>query len=347
MAHDQQFPIDAVVAVDDVGAVAAAMAAERLGLRHNRPGAVAAARDKLTMRVRLDAAEVTQPAFAALQPGDHDGWSAVAAAVGYPCVVKPTTLAASQGVIRVDRPEDLLATVDRVRAIAEDAGVEEDRPLLVESFVSGVEVAVEGMLEEGELTVLAIFDKPDPLDGPYFEETLYVTPSRLSAEDRRAVTTAAGAAARALGLVTGPVHAEVRVHHGRADVIEVAARTIGGLCSRSLAFGTGHSLEELVLAHALGRRLRDEGREAPASGVLMAIPSPRAGVLAGVDGRDDALAIPGILAVETTIAPGRSVVPVPEGNRYLGFAFARGATPEAVETALREARRRLLVRIEA
>jgi biotin carboxylase len=346
VAHDRRFPLDAVVAVDDVGAVAAARAAELLGLRHNPPDAVAASRDKLVMRARLDGAEVPQPRHGLLTADAGEAeWRRVAGAVGYPCVVKPTTLAASQGVIRVDDPDTLVATVGRVRAIAEGAGVEPTRPVLVEAFVGGPEVAVEGMLDQGELTVLALFDKPDPLDGPYFEETLYVTPSRLPPDERRAVSAAAAGAARALGLETGPVHAEVRVHAGRASVIEVAARSIGGLCSRTLRFGTGHSLEELILAHALGRRLDDEGRRGGASGVLM-LPIPGRGVLIGVDGRDDALDVPGVVAVETTIAPGRPVEPVPEGNRYLGFVFARGATPQAVEATLREAHRRLRIRIE-
>jgi biotin carboxylase len=346
VAHDSRWPVDAVVSVDDVGAVAAATAASRLGLPHNPPEAVASARDKVAMRAALDRAEVPQPASDLLHPDTGEArWLAAAANVGYPCVVKPPTLAASQGVIRVDRPEDLLATIARVRAIAASAGVEADRPLLVERFVPGAEVALEGILRSGRLEVLAVFDKPDPLDGPYFEETIYVTPSRLPASGQRAAASAAAGAARALGLETGPVHAEVRVDAGRAWVIEVAARTIGGLCSRSLSFGTGHSLEELVLAQALGRSLDGDGAGREASGVLM-MPIPRSGVLIGVDGRDEALRIPGIVGVEITIAPGRPVVAAPEGDRYLGFVFSRAATPGEVEAALRHAQRRLHVQVQ-
>jgi biotin carboxylase len=344
VAHDRRFPLDAVVAVDDAGTVTAAVASARLGLAHNPPEAAAAARHKLAMRARLDAAEVPQPAYAALDPGDPPArWEAAARVVGYPCVVKPATLAASQGVVRVDGPGALAETVRRVAAIARGAGAGEE-PLLVERFVPGPEVAVEGMIDDGVLTVLAVFDKPDPLDGPYFEETLYITPSRLPPQSRRAVHSAAEGAARALGLQSGPVHAELRVDGNRATVIEVAARTIGGLCSRTLAFGTGHSLEELVLAHALGRRLDGEAPAGTASGVLM-IPIPGAGVFEGLSGRDEALTIPGVVAVETTVAPGKRIVPVPEGDRYLGFAFARGATPAAVESTLRRAQSRLQVRI--
>ena len=202
------------------------------------------------------------------------------------------------------------------------AGASPDQPLLVEEFVHGPEVAVEGVLTNGELSVLAVFDKPDPLEGPFFEETLYVTPSRLGATELRAVTTTTQAATRALNLREGPVHAELRVRGGRAWVIEVAARSIGGLCSRTLEFGTGMSLEYLILAHALGRPVDSLRRAHAAAGVLM-LPIGAGGILAEVAGRERALAVPGIVGIELTIAPGRRLVPLPEGNRYLGFVFAR------------------------
>jgi len=336
VAHDRVAPLDAVVAVDDVGAVVAAAAAERLGLPHNPPDAVAAARDKLAMRTRLRAAEVPQPPFVAVTPDAGSPHIAAAARrVGLPCVVKPTTLSASQGVIRADTPQDAVSAAQRVRAIARAEGVTADAPILLEQFVRGAEVAIEAVLASGELTVLAVFDKPDPLDGPFFEESIYVTPSRLPPDDLGAATRAVEAATRALGLVHGPVHAEVRVEHGRASVIEVAARTIGGLCSRALQFSTGQTLEQLVIAQALGRRA--DVRQAPdAAGVLM-LPIPRAGQFLAVEGQSDALAVPGVTGIEITVAPGRRIVPVPEGNRYLGFIFARGSRPDRVEIALRRA----------
>jgi hypothetical protein len=214
----------------------------------------------------------------------------------------------------------------------------------VERFAPGAEVAVEGMVRAGVLHPLAVFDKPDPLDGPAFEETIYVTPSRLSRRDHDAVLCTTVAAAAALGLRDGPIHAEVRVRNGRASVIEVAARTIGGLCSRALTFSTGRTLEELVIAHALGMPLGDDGAQG-ASGVLM-IPIPAAGRLVSVEGLDDALAVPGVTGAEVTIAAGRAVAPVPEGDRYLGFVFARDSDPERVERALRRARACLDVRID-
>ena len=346
VALDSESPLDAVVAVDDQGTVVAARAAERLGLRANSPDAVAATRDKLRMRALLSAAEVSQPAFAALPANAGAAELArVTAMVGLPSVVKPTSLSGSQGVIRADTLEQALVAVERARSIAAEAGASPGEPLLVEQFVSGPEVAVEGVLSNGELTILAVFDKPDPLEGPFFEETLYVTPSRLGTADLRAVTMTTQAATRALKLREGPVHAELRVREGRAWVIEVAARSIGGLCSRTLEFGTGLSLEYLILAHALGRSVTSLRRSKGAAGVLM-LPITTAGVLAEVAGRERALAVPGVVGIELTIAPGRRLVPLPEGSRYLGFVFARGERPEQVEAALRAALTELDVRLE-
>ncbi|HEY5025870.1 MAG TPA: ATP-grasp domain-containing protein [Acidimicrobiales bacterium] len=346
VAHDTVAPLDAVLAVDDMGTLVAAEASAQLGLRHNPPDAVATARDKLAMRRCLAAFEVPQPRFAALAAGaGAEEVAAVAGAVGLPCVVKPTTLSGSQGVLRADTPDEAVAVVERVRRIATAAGVAVDAPLLVEQFAPGPEVAVEGLMVSGELRPLAVFDKPDPLEGPAFEETIYVTPSRLAPADLAAVLSATAAATAALGLVDGPIHAEVRVHEARATVIEVAARTIGGLCSRTLSFSTGRSLEELVVAHALGLPLGPTGAEG-ASGVLM-VPIPHAGILLSVEGQDEARHVPGVTDVQITIAPGRAVAPVPDGNRYLGFVFARDSTPARVERALRRAWACLEVRVES
>jgi biotin carboxylase len=345
VALDAKRPLDAVVAVDDQGTLAAARACERLGLRSNPPGAVAAARDKLAMRALLSTAEVPQPAFAPLLASAGPSEQArLAEIVGLPCVLKPTSLSASQGVIRADTTAEVLAAVTRVRAIAAGAGAAPGEPILIEGFVPGPEVAVEAMLTDGELSVLAIFDKPDPLEGPYFEETIYVTPSRLEETDLCAVKAATKAAASALGLSEGPVHAELRVQAGRAFVIEVAARSIGGLCSRTLSFGTGKTLEHLILANALGRGAGSL-EMAGAAGVLM-LPIGTGGTLIEVTGQKETLAIAGIAGLELTIAPGRPLVPLPEGNRYLGFVFARSDTPEQVEAALRAAMATLRVRVK-
>lgn len=324
-------PVDAVIAADDGGVVIAALAAERLGLPGSPPAAARATRDKLIMRRLLDAGEVTQPAFAPITAADDPG--EVAASLGFPAVLKPVGLSASRGVIRADDPDSARAAAARIRGILGDPAA----TVLAEGFVPGDEISVEALLWSGELEVLATFDKPDPLDGPFFEETIFVTPSRHDPKvlaDAHAVTERA---ARHLGLTEGPIHAELRIANGRPTVIEIAARTIGGMCGRSLEFGLlGTALEVLVLRHALGMRKAGLHLRPGASGVMM-IPIPGAGVLGGVTGIEDARSVAGVTDVVISLPVGSRVVPLPEGDRYLGFIFARGSRPEEVEEALRTA----------
>jgi biotin carboxylase len=247
-------------------------------------------------------------------------------------------------VIRADDPAGAEAAAARIRAILDEDCHPDDEPILVEAYIPGEEVAVEALLRAGDLEVLAVFDKPDPLTGPYFEETLYVTPSRLPAEVQEQIARAVAEAAAAIGLTEGPVHAELRIDaDGRPWILELAARTIGGLCARTLRFAAGVTLEELVLRHALGLPL-DPRRETVAAGVMM-LPIPGTGRLVAVHGQDDARAVPGITALELSIPPGGEVRPLPEGDRYLGFLFARAPTPAAVEDALRTAHSHLDVEI--
>ncbi len=343
-------PVAAVIpAGGEAAAALAARAASELGLPSNAPEAMAAARSKRLLRIALDDGEVAQPRWFALEPAEDAAAAAarVEAELGWPVVVKPLLLSGSRGVMRADDAGGLAACLTRVRALlahperAElDPGSGDAQRILVEAFVPGPEVALEGLLDDGKLTVLALFDKPDPLDGPLFEETLYVTPSRLPAAVQAAITTTTAEAARAMGLHTGPVHAELRLPPGgHPVVIEVAARTIGGLCGRTLRFGTGMSLEELVVRHALGQgppRLR----EGVAAGVMM-LPIPARGVLVAVRGVEAAAAVrvPGAAIEDVTITAriGDELSPLPEGDSYLGFVFARGDTPAAVEAALRQA----------
>ena len=338
VALAERIPVDAVVAIDDQGVLAAALAAERLGLVHNPPEAVAATRDKAAMRRAFAVAGLPQPDYRIAGP--RADVAALAAEVGLPCVVKPVSISASRGVIRADHPPAAAAAASRIQEIMREAGEDPDGPLLVERYLPGVEVAVEGLLRGGLLEVLAIFDKPDPLEGPYFEETIFVTPSRLPAETLETIRHLSAAAAAALGVVEGPIHVELRIDGARVWLLELAARSVGGLCSRSLRFGLGMSLEELILRHALGLPLDRLAREEAAAGVMM-LPIPRAGVLEQVLGQDEALAVPGISGLEISIAPGGPVRPLPEGDRYLGFLFARGETPDEVEQALRAAHGRL------
>lgn len=336
-------PLAAVVGVDDDTTLVAALAAERLGLPHNPPAAVQASRDKYLLRQALAAAGLPGPRFERLRV-DADP-AAAARRAPYPCVLKPIALAASRGVIRADDPAEFVQAFARITALLAADG-RRQRYLLVESFVPGPEVALEGLLVGGALHVLALFDKPDPLDGPYFEETLYVTPSRHPADVQAAVAATTARAAAALGLREGPVHAELRLGAGGPHVVEVAARSIGGLCSNALRFGTGLSLEEVILAHALAARAPTAGalplpaRETAAAGAMM-LPIPRGGILRAVRGQDAARQVPGVEEIAITIPLGQPVVPLPEGDRYLGFVFARAATPAAVEAALRAAHRHL------
>jgi biotin carboxylase len=338
-------PIGGVVAADDGTSVIAAMAAERLGLPHCSPEAARRAGNKASSRRALAAAGVPVPRFQVFpRAAGPDG---PAREVAYPCVLKPLALSASRGVIRADGPAAFAAAWRRIERIL-DRALTERRPgdeearrsILVEAFVPGAEVALEGLLRGGRLEVLALFDKPDPLDGPFFEETIYVTPSRHPPALLAEVERVTAAAARALGLAEGPVHAELRLSAAGPVVLEVAARSIGGLCARTLRFGAGISLEEVIVAHALGRPLSDLRREARASGVMM-LPIPRGGVLRGVAGVEAARAVPGVADVVVTVPEGREVEPLPEGDSYLGFVFARGESPAEVEEALRQAHARL------
>ena len=335
--------VDAVVGVDERTAVVAASIAEALGRPHDAVDSVAAAGNKAVMRDRLARAGVPSPRHRLFDVGDDP--HGAAASVAYPCVVKPTFLAASRGVIRSDGPEAFAAAWERLARIlalpdVAARGGAAAREILVEDFVPGAEVALEGLLTDGALSVLALFDKPDPLDGPFFEETIYVTPSRLPADLQEECARIAALGARALGLRHGPIHAELRVNEDGVTVVEIAARSIGGLCSRTLRFGTGHSLEEIILTHALGKGAPPEPREAAAAGVMM-IPIPKNGILESVKGVDAAQAIPNVVDVTVSAPLGRRIVPLPEGDRYLGFIFSRAETPARAEAALREAHARL------
>jgi biotin carboxylase len=338
-------PVAAVLGVDDDTAVAASAIAAALERPGNPLEAALAARDKHRQRRVMAAAEVPVPRFRL-----HDleeSPAAVARDAEYPCVLKPLCLSASRGVIRADTPGAFVAAHAVLASILTSPDTAArgmaSRLYLVESFVPGPEVALEGLVDGGRLRTLALFDKPDPLEGPYFEETIYVTPSRLAGAARKALEDCAGRAVHAMGLVTGPVHAELRLNRDGPWLIELAARPIGGRCSRVLRFGDGPDampLEELVLRQALGLPIGAFRREATPAGVMM-IPTPAAGVLREVGGVEAARATPGVEEVEITVHPGQRLALPPVGSPYPGFIFARADTTAAVETALREAHRRL------
>ncbi|PYP91414.1 MAG: hypothetical protein DMD34_15940 [Gemmatimonadetes bacterium] len=312
-AFARELPVHGVVGVDDDTAVIAAVVAEELGLRGNSVAAAAAARDKYQQRVLLAKAGVAVPRVECY-PIASDSQE-LARHAPYPCVLKPLRLSASRGVIRADDAREFVAAFRRLKAMLEEPEVascgEWARHLLVEEFIPGREVAVEGLVTEGRLRVLAIFDKPDPLDGPFFEETIYVTPSRLTPAAHQEITACTQATVTALGLRDGPIHAEIRYNDEGGWLIELAARPIGGRCSGALRFGAGVSLEEIVIRHALGMELPSLEREGQASGVMM-IPVPRGGVLRHVRGVEEARAVPLVDAVEITAHPGQTLVPWPE-----------------------------------
>lgn len=344
VAMADERPIAAVLSLDDSATLLAARAARALGLPHNDPAAALAARDKWETREALLRGAVPVPEFRrySLTVDSVD----IAGEIPFPVVVKPTGLSGSRGVIRADNTAEFVAAWQRARQIVQREGVElADGALLVERYLPGVEVALEGLLSAGALQVLALFDKPDPLEGPFFEETIYVTPSRLPAQTQCAIATRTAEAAAALGLREGPIHAELRVNDDGVWLIEMAGRSIGGLCSTVLEFGAGLSLEELILRHAVGLPLPSTERISDAAGVMM-IPIPKGGILRDVRGVAEAAAVPGVTGVEITAPLNQPLTPLPEGASYLGFIFARAASPELAEAALRAAHERLTFRID-
>jgi carbamoylphosphate synthase large subunit len=381
-------PVDGLLVVGDRPTVIAARVAERLGIPWHSPDAAAAARHKLLTRECLRAAGLPVPWFIPVpidgEPSrvgllaDPAGGAATVShqPVRYPCVLKPVALSGSRGVMRADDPQELAAVFGRLQALMNQPDVRAERDdahatALIEEFIPGREYALEGIVHRGRLQTLAIFDKPDPLDGPFFEETIYLTPSSASAAIRQAIVAAAARAARALGLGHGPIHAECRVDPsagpGQAPqvfVLEVAARPIGGLCARALRFQPASanrarildksaiselqstiSLEELLLRHALGEDPAPYEREDAASGVMM-IPIPKRGIFRRIDGIEAARGVDGIDEIHITAKADQLLLPLPEGASYLGFIFARGGNPDAVDRALRAAHARLVFTID-
>jgi hypothetical protein len=340
--------VDGVLALGDRPTLAAAYVARGLGIPHNHPASVEACRSKLRLREVFRDAGLPTPWFRSvpLQAIPEPALMGIT----YPCVLKPVSLSASQGVVRVNNREEFLAGANRLKRLLESAEIQATREpnldrMIVEEYLPGREVAVEGLLKGGELRLLAIFDKPDPLEGPYFEETIYITPSRLPMREQELIKKSFTDASRALGLTHGPVHGEFRLNEHGVWPIEVAARPIGGLCARALRFQLENEpeaigLEELLLRHALDLPGWDAPREATASGVLM-IPVPQSGILEKVEGAEEARRVPGMTELEITARWHDYIAAWPEGSSYLGFLFARGETPAMVEDALREGHAKL------
>ena len=338
---------DGVVAIGDRAVVITSLVARELGLASNSPQAARASRDKLESRTLLAGTSAAVPRFESVAL-DEDPRPA-AARLGYPCVIKPRRLSASRGVIRADDANGLVEAFSRVRHLLDELEVrrlhgEDANTLILEEFIEGPEIAIEGIMNDGDLQILAVFDKPDPLDGPFFAETIYVTPSECPETILINVYDTVRSACTTLGLTHGPIHAEIRLSEAGPVVLEVAGRSIGGLCSRTLRFGAGVSLEEVILRQAAGFEQDPLPREASASGVMM-LPVPQAGIYRDCGGVREARAVTGVEGVEITVRPGQRVRPLPEGDAYLGFIFARGEKPQQVVDSLRSATAMLRVTI--
>lgn len=341
---------DGIVAIGDAPTMTAAMAAEQLGLRFHPPAAVEACKNKWVARERWSAAGMRVPWYKRV-PADESPRELVPE-VPFPCVLKPLGLSASRGVIRANVGSEFVAAFRRIGELLSEADVQLHRDaatpwIQIESYIPGQEFALEGLVTNGVVKVLALFDKPDPLEGPYFEETIYVTPSRIPDEQQQAIFATTQQAVTALGQSDGPIHAEMRLNDEGVWMLEIAARPIGGLCAKALRFGEQRMpLEELIVRHALGENVEGLRREEPASGVMM-IPIPEGGFYEGVDGVEEALNVPFVESVEITAKLRQKLIPLPEGASYLGFIFARAESPEMVENALRQAHARLRFSISA
>jgi biotin carboxylase len=408
LASADDRPIDGIVVVGDRPAVIAARVSQALGIAWHPPEAAAIGIHKLRTRERLRAANLPVPSWSVVTLSGRspavDGQSPIPRILPipthqspqsptpnpqspqnpqppqFPCVVKPVALSGSRGVMRANDANELSAAIDRLRTLMQSPEVRAERndahdTALIEAFIPGREYALEGLMHHGALHALAIFDKPDPLDGPFFEETIYVTPSSAPPDEQRAILDAVTRAAAAIGLHHGSIHAECRVNADGVFILEVAPRPIGGLCARALRFvpitddsilpSPSHrslqsptpnpqspvpnpqspaSFEELLLRHATGEAVHGWSRETDASGVMM-IPIPRRGIYRGVDGVDAARDVPYVDDVRITAKPDQLLIPLPEGASYLGFIFARAAHPRDVERALRDAQARLAFQI--
>jgi len=339
--------LDAILAVDDAGTLVAAKASHMLELPHNSVSSVELTRDKYALRVALSRSKLPSPGYKLFEATQSpDELEHIADSIEYPVVLKPRGLSGSQGVIRANTSIEFIDGFNRINKILmlESSRDECDADLLttilVEDYVPGPEFAIEGVLDKGNLTVLALFDKPDPLVGPFFEETIYVTPTSYPDDVQSQIISTVQSACGALGLTHGPVHAEVRLDGDKVFLIDLAGRSIGGQCARTLSFGSGLSLEEIILTHAVGDDINQLNRESSAAGVMM-IPIPAAGIFQKVSGVDKAEKISGIESVSIVPTSGDELIPLPDGNEYLGFIFAKGTTAQIVEKSLREAHNQL------
>ena len=337
LAEIESLPVACVLATDDSCVGLGSRLAARLGLPHNSPEAAKLTQRKDLGRAALRRAQCRVPEFQVIDISAGES----SLAVDFPLVLKPLGLAASRGVIRADNPAEFTAAVRRIDAILDQAGISgfAREHLLIESYIDGDEYAIEGFMIDGQFYPLTIFDKPEPLTGPYFEETYYLTPSRLDARLSQALLDEVARCCRAYGLEHGPVHAEARLAADGPVLIELAARTIGGQCGQLIEFSRAQKLEELVISGMCGV-VPEPGRQQESAGVLM-IPITSSGILKRVEGLTEAMQTPYVKDVEIHINPGYELLPLPEGASYLGFIFAQAPDAEQTYNALKTAYSRL------
>ena len=331
---DRDHHFQAVISTDDGAVRLAAVLAQALGLPSNAPDSAELTRRKDLARKRLHSRGAVVPFFRVVNISSS--LESKLNQLQYPVVVKPLAMSGSKGVIRANNHQECLNAIARIKPILADITNQFEREhVLIEGYISGKEVAFEGLLRKGELRQLTIFDKPDQMEGPFFEETYYVTPTQILEAEQSLVHRRVTEACEAYGLREGPIHAELRLLNDEAYIIEMASRTIGGDCADMLEFGLNIGLEELVLLQALGKPLDIPSLE-ESVGVLM-IPIPSRGLLRRVEGIGKAKKVPHIMDIGISVREGYEVVPLPEGSSYLGFIFAKAPTAELVEVALRKA----------
>ncbi len=331
-AH-KQTPFSGILGSDDHTVELAAMVAELLQLPHNSPRAAFCSQRKDIARAELALSACPVPLHCLIdlqQPLQKQ-----MAGLPWPCVIKPLNMSASRGVIRADNEAAFMAACQRIKPIIQENQHDFTRHhVLVEEYIDGVEIAFEGYLHNAQLHPITIFDKPEPLIGPFFEETIYVTPSRLEADLQAKILQRVQQACDAYGLTTGAVHAECRIDERDIWILEVASRTIGGDCARMLD-NKNFSIEELAISLAIDAPIKAELPD-QARGVMM-IPIKEKGLLKRVEGLLAARDVPHIDQVEMIIPPGHEMIPLPEGNQYSGYIFASGQTPEQVTAAIKQA----------
>lgn len=330
--------IQCVLATDDSCVSLSSHIAQHLGLAHNQPSATKLTSRKDLARKATQIAGRNTPEFNIINLHQASQFSR---SINYPVVIKPLNLSASKGVIRANDPEQFIAaclTINTILSRSNVTGFERDN-VLVETYLEGPEFAIDGILIDGDFHLLAIFDKPEPLTGPYFEETYYLTPSQLTQSHQAALIEEVARSCDAYNLKQGPIHAEARITKNGIFLIELAARTIGGQCGQLIEFSLQQKLEEVIIRGLCGEPPNLPPKPTPA-GVLM-IPVETAGILKRVEGLTAAMQVEFIQDIEIHIQEGYELLPLPEGSSYLGFIFAQAPTQGQAFNALKKAHQML------